>query len=168
MTSETGTKVVKKPRKRKRLLIAANVQIPLAIRAMIYWLSCVVTVHLIRLFIDGPVRALFGFTTEGDIAAWWVIYGPPFIASIFFVPIILYDILRLTHRFVGPMVRLKISLQKLSRGQEVEPIVFRKGDLWREFADAFNAVQARMDQLEADLEAAREPDAREPEHSVTT
>jgi hypothetical protein len=35
-------------------------------------------------------------------------------------------------------------MRALARGEHVEPIEFRRGDFWKEFADEFNAVAARV------------------------
>ena len=53
-----------------------------------------------------------------------------------------YDIIVVTHRLVGPLLRLRGAMRGLARGETVEPIRFRKGDFWQEFADEFNAVAA--------------------------
>ena len=44
----------------------------------------------------------------------------------------------------GPLVRLRRSMRALARGEHVEPIKFREGDFWQEFAEEFNAVAARV------------------------
>ena len=53
-------------------------------------------------------------------------------------PVFVYDALRLSHRFAGPMVNLKKNLSKLARGETVAPLRFRDGDFWQEITNDFN------------------------------
>jgi hypothetical protein len=54
------------------------------------------------------------------------------------LPIILWDMLKLTHRIAGPLVRFQNVLRQLTRGERVERIKLRRGDLLVELQDAFN------------------------------
>jgi methyl-accepting chemotaxis protein len=64
------------------------------------------------------------------------------------MPVMLWDLVRFSHRFAGPMVRLRSSMLRAAAGEHVAPIRFRQGDYWQDLADAFNAMQARIEQLE--------------------
>lgn len=87
------------------------------------------------------------------------------------VPIFLRDLIKLSHRFVGPMVRLRKCLDKAARGEHVEPLKFRDGDFWNEMADSFNKLMERIPQAESAVAAATKsestPDDYEPETSQT-
>lgn len=76
------------------------------------------------------------------------------IASLF--PVFAYDSIKLSHRFVGPIVRLRGALRAVAAGQSVQPLQFRKGDFWQDMADSFNTVAER---LEADA-GRQEPGVR--------
>ena len=80
----------------------------------------------------------------------WFHYGPALVASLILLPMVIIDIIRTSNRFCGPLLRLRRSMRALAQGERVEPIRFRKGDFWGEFAEEFNAVVARV-QGEADL-----------------
>jgi hypothetical protein len=60
------------------------------------------------------------------------------ICAVAVFPIILCDMLKLTHRVAGPLVRFRNELARLARGENVEPVRLRDGDLLDEFLDAFN------------------------------
>ena len=62
-------------------------------------------------------------------------------------PLVVIDCVRLSNRFAGPLHRLRRDMRRLAAGEIVEPIHFRDDDLWREFADEFNAVARRMELL---------------------
>ena len=74
----------------------------------------------------------------------WYYYGAALVASLLLLPIVLIDIVRLSNRFAGPLVRLRRSMRALARGEKVQPIHFRGSDFWQEFADEFNAIAARL------------------------
>ncbi|MBP86447.1 MAG: hypothetical protein CMJ64_07000 [Planctomycetaceae bacterium] len=66
------------------------------------------------------------------------------LASVFVLPVVLWDVLRLSHRFAGPMIRLRHALSDLANGKEVKTVSFRDGDYWTEFADHFNRLNERL------------------------
>jgi hypothetical protein len=62
-------------------------------------------------------------------------------------PVIAYDIIRITNRFTGPVFRLRRELTRLAEGQEVQPMVFREDDYWREMSEIFNRIRDEMIEL---------------------
>jgi hypothetical protein len=74
------------------------------------------------------------------------------------VPVFLYDTLKLSHRFAGPIVRLRNGLSAWGDGEEVKPIKFRQNDFWNELADHFNRAVERTqrESPEQDSSAAHE------------
>ena len=137
---------------RKRLLVEPKVQGALVARALVYWACCFISVAILRGILWNVSRAL-SIEADGGLIS----YLPELLASVFFVPIIVYDILRLSNRFVGPTFRLRRCLRRLADGESVEPIHFRKGDMWQEFAEEFNAVLARVQRLSAQASTGDEP-----------
>lgn len=82
----------------------------------------------------------------------------PTVILIALLPAFLVDTLRLSSRFVGPMVRLRRSLQSLGFLGTADRITFRGNDFWKQSADDFNAVldlvqsqRQRIEELEAEL-----------------
>lgn len=62
-------------------------------------------------------------------------------------PILAYDILKLSHRFAGPVYRLQKSIQSLTAGQKVEPIRLRKNDFWTDLIDDFNVLAEQVNAM---------------------
>lgn len=127
---------------RKHLFVDPEIQGALVARAVLYWVVCLLTVTLILLcwrVLTGPVRLFHQHL--GDM---WYIHGPALIVVLLLLPLVIIDLVRLSNRFVGPMLRLRRSMRDLARGEYVEPIVFRRGDFWAEFAKEFNGVIARV------------------------
>ncbi|NUQ61971.1 MAG: hypothetical protein HUU20_05760 [Pirellulales bacterium] len=131
-----------KKKMRKQLFVDAKVQGALVLRAVLYWGVCLITITLMLLcwrILTGPARMFY--THFDDM---WFHYGPAAVASLLLLPLVIVDIVRLSNRFTGPLLRLRRSMRELARGEHVEPIHFRDGDFWQEFADEFNAVLARV------------------------
>ena len=139
---------------RKRLFVDKNVQGALVARVVLYWFFCLITITLMLLcwrILTGPARMFY--THFGDM---WFFYGPAAVASLLLLPMVIVDIVRLSNRFVGPLLRLRRSMQALARGEHVEPIQFRDGDFWQDFANDFNAVVQRIEEQKAETEAKSE------------
>ena len=133
---------------RKQLFIDPKVQGALVLRVALYWVVCLMTLTLMLLcwrILTGPARMFYTHFDE-----MWFHYGPALIASFLLLPLVVVDIVRLSNRFAGPLVRLRRSLRALARGEDVRPIKFREGDFWHDFAEEFNemadAVQAKTSQ----------------------
>jgi hypothetical protein len=132
---------------RKQLFVDPKVQGALIARVVMYWVVCLVTIALMLLcwdIITGPARIFY--THFDDM---WFFYGPAAIASFLLLPLVVFDIIRMSNRFVGPLLRLRRSMRALAHGEEVEPIEFRDNDFWHDFADEFNAINARVRHLSA-------------------
>ena len=142
---------------RKRLFVDPKVQGALIARVVMYWVICLITIALLLLcwdIVTGPARVFYMHFDD-----MWFFYGPAAIASFLLLPLVIIDIIRISNRFVGPLLRLRRSMRALARGEDVEPIEFRNNDFWYDFADEFNAVRARILQLSAENESEIEEDA---------
>ena len=153
-------------RKRSKKYVHARIQGGVALRILLYWLACgvVATAMIItwRVVVSGPARVFY--THFDDL---WFRFQPVIVASLLLLPLVLFDMLRFTHRVVGPMIRLRSALDALGRGEEVKPLKFRSNDHWHELAEAFNSAQQRVRELEEQLELRHsEDDAHEPADAV--
>jgi len=135
--------------KRGRLYVDSRIQGALMVRAAVYWALCLLTMTLVlvgwRILVN-PVRA--AQTHFNDILFH---YGPAIVVGVLLLPLAVFDVLRLSNRFVGPFFRLRGAMRQLARGERVDPIFFRRGDFWHEFAEEFNAVAARLEAAERAL-----------------
>ncbi len=94
-----------------------------------------VLLFLLQVLIDGP------FAPWGQIMSrMWFRYAPFFVVLLVLIPVAAFDSIRLSHRFAGPMVRIRGAMRRLAAGERVEPVHFRKGDFWMDLADDFNTV----------------------------
>jgi len=140
---------------RKRLFVDPKVQGALVGRVILYWVVCLITITLMLIcwrIVTGPARPFY--THFDDL---WFFHGPAVIASFILLPLVVLDIVRLSNRFAGPMLRLRRSMRALARGEHVEPLEFRDADYWHEVAEEFNAVLKRVQQESPPPAAEHEP-----------
>ncbi len=137
---------------RFKVLVDSRLQGALLCRVLFYWCLCVAGILLLA-----GIQASW----PGQQADWPVIinrvllgFGPALIASVALLPLVLFDALRFSHRFAGPLTRLTKDAARLADGEDVPPIVFRKGDFWREYAMQFNRVAEEVRRLKAQLRRA--------------
>ena len=145
---------------RKQLFVDPKVQGALVLRTVFYWVVCLVTITLMLLcwrIVTGPARMFY--THFSDM---WFFFGPALVASTLLLPLVVLDMIRLSNRFTGPLLRLRRSMRALAQGEHVEPVEFRDGDYWQEFANEFNALAARVQGAAPDPEA--EPGAEPQGH----
>jgi hypothetical protein len=126
---------------RRQLFVDPKVQGALVLRVLLYWVVCLITITLMLLCWNVLRTPRMFYTFLDDM---WLQYGPALLASFLLLPVVVVDIIRLSNRFAGPLFRLRRCMRALARGEHVEPIRFREGDFWRDFAEEFNAVLARV------------------------
>jgi hypothetical protein len=149
--------------KRKQLFVDPKVQGALILRVVLYWIVCVVTIVLMLLcwrIATGPARMFYLHFDD-----MWFHYGPALVASFLLLPLVVYDIVQMSNRFCGPLLRLRRAMRALARGEHVAPISFREGDFWPEFAQEFNALVVRMETIRAGVVS---PPVQEEETAATT
>jgi hypothetical protein len=84
-------------------------------------------------------------------------YGPGFVASLILLPIAMMDVVRLSNRFVGPVMRLRGALQDMAAGRPVKPLNFRDDDFWCDLAGDLNEVAVRLNRRDSDCRESRQP-----------
>ena len=144
--------------RRRQYFVDSKVQGALVLRVFLYWFICLITITLM-LLCWSVIRTPRMFYTHFDDL--WFQYGPALIASFVLLPMVMVDIVKLSNRFAGPLVRLRRSMRALARGEQVQPIHFREGDFWQEFADEFNAIAARMEELASGEKPTEQEDRQE-------
>ncbi|MEM9826928.1 MAG: hypothetical protein AAF958_10085 [Planctomycetota bacterium] len=127
---------------RRQLFVDGEVQSELlrrvflyAIGAAVYFLTIVV-VEEASVYEDRGVVDVLQSITEQSI--YWL---PGFIML---TPIMIYDLLKTTNRFAGPVYSLRRELRRLADGESKRPIFFRDGDYWADMATSFNQVREEL------------------------
>ncbi len=125
----------------KRNALDYRIHGALAVRIALYWMTCLAAITAILLV--WHVVAVPGESIAAHLASIARVYGPAAIASLLLLPAVIFDLVRLSGRFTGPMFRLRRSLHDLAQGRPVAAVRFRHADFWEEFADDFNTVAVR-------------------------
>lgn len=131
-------------RMRKRIFIDSKVQGALLRRCIIHW----VVFGFAALGLLMPLHYMMG-GPEGrlsvDLSSVWNHYKLLVVVLLVMLPVFLYDLVRLSHRFAGPITRLRNEMHRAALGEKVKPIHFREDDFWQELAEEFNALLDRIE-----------------------
>src|SRR6478672_3547593 len=104
---------------RKRLWIDPRVQGSLIRHVVGYWVSCVLTVELLNLtweIATAPTQpGFFAYLLQYDIGS---AAGRLAVSGLLLLPI-LFDMLRLSNRFAGPVFRMQRVVRKIAEGGPV-------------------------------------------------
>ena len=141
------------PPPREVLLTDRVVQGVLIKRMILYAMACLLYFCVIE-FLD--VALSDPSLTRWEIANIFygeAVYWAP--GLIVMLPIFAYDLLRISNRFTGPVVRLRKEMRQLTRGDEGTPIEFRSDDYWLEMAEEYNFLRDEVIKLRAQLLAVK-------------
>lgn len=133
--------------KRKRVLIDPKVQWALARRLCYHWFAFFGALIGVSVTLQG----LLGISTFGlgeSLQRAFMDQVPYMAVMVVILPLFLYDTMKLSNRFVGPMYRVRKSLEQLAEGEQTGPVKFRQGDFWQEVSTQLNGVRERLEQLE--------------------
>jgi hypothetical protein len=152
--------------RRSYFFVDREVQGALMLRTAVYWLFCLISISLMLICwaaYSGPPRRFIDLVTE-----LYFRFGPAMAASLILLPIVLTDVLRMSNRFVGPVVRLRAALRELAENRPAQPLNFRDDDFWRDMATDFNKAAARCAREAMELSRpTEEMTPEETEHSAS-
>jgi len=83
-------------------------------------------------------------------------------AAVLVLPVLLFDVVRVSHRFAGPLVRFKRHLREAADGGPMRRLSFRDEDFWPEIAEAYNDLLDRIERERATYQAAMERTENDP------
>jgi hypothetical protein len=128
--------------KRRQVFVDRNVQGGLMLRVAGYWFFCLISVLMMVMVwtvFTGPRMS------GGDLlSTLWTRYAPALVASLLLLPLVVCDAVKFSHRFAGPIVRLRGAFRRIARTGRCDQIQFREGDFWHDLADEFNRAQNRL------------------------
>ncbi|MCA9126707.1 MAG: hypothetical protein KDB22_06470 [Planctomycetales bacterium] len=131
---------------RGKVYVDRAVQGTLARRICAHWclffVMCLASLFAMNYFLGEP-----HLTLSERLGQLWTQYAFFVVLMVATIPAFVYDSVKLSHRFVGPVLRLKQGLRKLAAGEAVPEMRFREGDFWKELSDDFNQLAARMGAL---------------------
>jgi methyl-accepting chemotaxis protein len=87
-----------------------------------------------------PDNPYFDFLDEQKSALYRLFFGVSAVAFVLMMALgILYS-----HRIAGPLHNLNNKMQRIAGGEEPSPVNFRRRDQFRELAESFNAMVAKL------------------------
>ncbi|MCC9643426.1 hypothetical protein LOC71_14165 [Rhodopirellula sp. JC740] len=139
---------------RQQLLIDRDVQVALIMRAVLYGTACVTYFVVIQFFTQSMIHPGVAtsdlFLSLTDEAIYWV---PGLLVL---GPLMIYDVLRVSNRFAGPIFSMRREMQNLIDGKEGRNIKFRNDDHWSSLAMQFNVIREELLELRAKQAASSE------------
>ena len=153
---------------RKRLFVNRDIQGRLLSRTALYWVLYHAVLWMAMFFCRyaehrGDVMAgaeprlfadIYGQFVRENSSLW--------VCAIAILPIVLWDLLKFSHRVVGPLVRFQRILENLTAGQSVDEVRLRRGDLLTDLETAFNQYLTSLRNPQSEVELATPTsDARE-------
>ena len=136
-------------KRRGKLLVDRQVQGTIVKQLVTHWIIAFF-VTLFYLFILNVFATGSAEPLAAHVRRLWEQYGSLFVVLITLFPVFLYDSIRVSHRFAGPMVSFRKSLKSLAHGDAIGRMTFRDGDFWSDLASSLNQVASRLGQLKAD------------------
>lgn len=127
---------------RQQLLIDPRVQGSLLRRAALYSAASGLYFLVILVFTESMSNPEEPFGVAISRCIDEAVYWAP--GLMLLVPVITYDLLRVTNRFAGPVFRLRREMQRLVDGESEHPLSFRDGDYWVEIAGTFNQLRSEL------------------------
>ena len=127
---------------RKKTFIDPNVQGALVRRLVLHWCSFILVASLagfcLQVF-SNPFRPLGEHVQQ----VWWT-QGPILLVMLFLLPVFILDTIKLSHRFTGPIFRMRSAIRDMAHGGPPQRLKFRDFDFWKDMAEDFNKM---VDQL---------------------
>ena len=141
--------------RRRQILINKQIQYALMGRVAVYLVSClmfiVLPITLYRSFQDPEILL------TSHLLQVLADYSAVFLSSLVLIPCTMYDMLKLSHRFVGPVVRIRNEMTRMAAGEKVDAVVLRENDYWQDLASVFNEIVYHSQQ---DADTAKSADER--------
>lgn len=134
---------------RQKVWIDRPVQGALVQRVLLYWFCGLVYI--------GLSTACFQYYQNPDwsigehFSALFTQFGPWLPSFVLMLPLVIFDIVRLSNQFVGPVYRLKSHLNAITENANCRPMTFRDGDYWQDLVVPINTLQLQLLQLQAQV-----------------
>jgi hypothetical protein len=127
---------------RKQTYVDPQVQGALVRRLILHWLGFFVTASLVTFVLQVLSNPLIPISAHFE-ELWWT-QGPFLIVMIFLLPMFVLDTIKLSHRFAGPIYRLRRTIQAVAGGESPRKLKFRDFDFWHGLAEDYNKMIDRL------------------------
>ena len=127
---------------RKKTFVDPNVQGALVRRLVLHWLvflGVASTISFCLQVLTNPFQSV----GQHFQSLWWT-HGPFLVVTVFLLPVFVLDTIRLSHRFAGPIYRLRQTIRSIAQGEPTKRLKFRDFDFWQGLAKDFNQMVDRL------------------------
>ena len=127
---------------RRQKFVDSTVQGALARRVLLHWLVFFAVASIAALLLQilsDPLQP-----TDDHLQNVWHDHGPFLVVMVFLLPVFVMDTIKISHRFAGPIFSLRRQMREIAEGKTPEKLQFREDDFWREMADDYNKMIARL------------------------
>ena len=131
-------------KKRRTTIFDPEVQGSVIRKITIHWIvffGCNILALLIWVRLFEQPDASWGQTFLDTVRR----FLPFFVVTLALIPAFIWDTLKLTNRFAGPILRLREALAEAGQGNTVPPLRFRDNDFWQEMGSNFNLMMDRRE-----------------------
>ncbi len=135
---------------RTKLWIDHRVQGALVGRVVIYWCAALLYFGIAAWVSIACENPTWSFSQQAK--AWFETVGPWLPSAGLILPLVVYDILRLSNQFAGPVVRMRNQLVRIVQSPDCNPIALRTDDYWHDLAVPINDVQNHIRSLKRELQ----------------
>ena len=125
-------------RARKRYWIDRQIQGALATRVGMHWLIFSAIAAVLTLMLQYMSNPFAPFSEQ--LHNVWNNQGPFGLVMLILLPIFLYDTVKISNRFAGPVLRMRRVMNQIAEGKPAERLAFRDNDFWRGMAKDFNTL----------------------------
>jgi nitrogen fixation/metabolism regulation signal transduction histidine kinase len=127
---------------RKKTFVDPKVQGALVRRLVLHWCAFIAVAALVAFCLQ-VLSNPFTSIREHAQNVWWT-HGPFLLVLVFMLPVFIVDTIKLSHRFAGPIYRMRQTIRSLAKGGAYAPMKFRDQDFWQGMAEDFNAMVERL------------------------
>ena len=123
---------------RGSVLVDRELQGKLVLRSAIHWATFVVASASLGLMIQFCSDPFAGVSV--NLHRFWTAFGPTLLVLACLMPVFIYDFVKFSHRFVGPILRTRGVLRELADGRSPSRVTFRENDFNAEIAEDLNGI----------------------------
>ena len=135
---------------RKKLFVNRGIQGAISLRFAFYWVIyhlCLWHGAFMYFFVSARLSQLTGsdapmLSLNELYAKFLTEYVPITLAATLLLPIVVYELIRQTHRIAGPLVRFSHAMKDMMAGKTIKPVKLRDGDMLTDFEKLFNEFVA--------------------------
>ena len=127
---------------RQRVWVDKRVQGVLIGRIVLYWAAAMLYVGLGTVcfqYYQHPDWSLVQHAQELFLLVW-----PWLPSAVLCLPLVVFDIIRVSNLFVGPIYRLRSHLSELHLNPDCPPLKFRDDDYWHDLTEPIHRLQSEL------------------------